>query len=264
MHRPSLYVLSASLLALWAAAPSAAWGPIGHRAVGRIAERYLTPAAAHAVSEILAPERLAYVGTWADEIRTDPAWNKAIDWHWIDAPEGVAIGEGKRNPNGDILEAIERFRGILADPTQPRLERAQALKFLVHFLGDLHQPLHAGTTGDRGGNEILVTWFDKPSNLHAVWDEGMIEQAKLSAIELAEKVDHPTLQEVAAWQAQGPLEWARESHALLPEVYKIGDRRLGWKYQSEHWPTVEQQIAKAGVRLAALLNRCFAPTGPRP
>jgi hypothetical protein len=248
-----------TLAVLTFASPALAWGPTGHRAVGRIAERHLGAEAAREVVALLGPERLAYVGTWADDIRSDPAWAKAESWHWVTIQPGQSYAESQKNPAGDILEAIARFERTLADQSGPRLERQQALKWLVHLVGDLHQPMHVGRGDDRGGNEQLVLWFGEPANLHGVWDSGLISRSELSASELAEKVDAATPEEVKAWQASSPLVWADESRAHLDRAYVMGDRRLSWRYLFDHWPTVERRLAQAGIRLAGLLDRVLGP-----
>src|SRR5260221_2870688 len=161
--------VACSLLAVLAT-PALAWGPLGHRAVGRIAERHLAPETARQVAALLGPERLAYVGTWSDDIRSDPAWAKAESWHWVTIQPGQTYAESKKNPAGDVIEAIARFERILADNAAPRTERQQALKWLVHLVADVHHPLHVGRGDDRGGNEVVVLWFGEPSNLHSVWD----------------------------------------------------------------------------------------------
>ena len=241
------------------ARPSWAWGPTGHRAVGRIAERHLTAETARRVAELLAPEQLAYVTTWPDEIRPEAAWAKAESWHWVDVPDGQSYESAQKNPAGDILEAMARFEGVLADRSAPRAERAQAVKWLAHLVGDLHQPLHVGRGDDDGGNDILVLWFNEPSNLHAVWDGRMIEFSQLSFSELADLANHATPEQVREWQASRPIEWARESQQLRGACYELGDRRLGYRYLHDHWPTVQRRLAQAGVRLAGALNRALAP-----
>lgn len=236
-------------------APALAWGPTGHRATGRIAERHLTPQAARAVADLLAPETLAYSGTWSDEIRSEPDWAKGDPWHWVTIPDGQTYDASARNPAGDVLEAIARFEKVLGDRSAPRAERIQALKWIAHLIGDLHQPLHVGRGDDRGGNEIVVLWFGEPTNLHSVWDSKLIEQSELSFTELAELVDRAPTEQVRDWQRGGPREWATESQGLRDQVYAIGDRRLSFKYVHDQWPTVQRRIAQGGVRLAAILNR---------
>ena len=252
-------IVALSTLLAFLAVPAFPWGPVGHRAIGRIAERHLAAETARQVAALLGPDRLTYVGTWADDIRSDPAWAKAESWHWVTIQPGQTYAESKKNPTGDVIEAIARFERILADPNARRIERQQALKWLVHLVGDMHQPLHVGRGDDRGGNEVMVLWFSEPSNLHSVWDSGLIGRAEVSSIELAEKVDVATPEEVKAWRSSSPLEWAAESSALLDKVYVLGDRRLSWRYIFDHWPTAEKRIAQAGVRLAAILDRALGP-----
>lgn len=232
-----------------------AWGPTGHRATCRVAERHLTPAAARAVADLLGPEALAYVGTWADEIRSESDWAKAESWHWVTVPDGQTYEATAKNPAGDVLEAVSRFQAVLADRNAPRADRAQAVRWLAHLIGDLHQPLHVGRGDDRGGNETVVLWFGEPSNLHSVWDSKLIEQSELSFTELAELVDRASPDQVREWQRGGPREWAAESQELRGTVYAIGDRRLSFKYVHDAWPIVQRRVLQGGLRLAAELNR---------
>ena len=247
--------LCAALVAVLAAAPSWAWGPTGHRVVGRIAERHVAPETAREIAVILGPERLPYVGVWADDVRSDPAWSKAETWHYVTLPAGVTYVASKKNEAGDVLEAIARFERILADRSAPRPERQQALKWLVHFVGDLHQPMHVGQRDDRGGNEVMVLWFGEPSNLHSVWDTGLIDRMELSFTELAEKIDVALPDQARNWQSTTPLAWADESRAASEPGYVLGDRRLSWKYLYEQTPAVERRLLQAGIRLAGLLDR---------
>jgi hypothetical protein len=255
LPRTRLYALASLAVLAASADPALAWGPTGHRTVGRIAERHLTPQAAKAVAELLAPETLTYVATWPDEIRDEPEWSKADDWHWVTVPDGQTYETSAKNAKGDILEAIGRFQKTLGDRGAPRVERVQALKWLAHLVGDLHMPLHVGGGDDRGGNETLVLWFGEPANLHWVWDAKFIEQSQLSFTELAEMLDHASPEEVRAWQRSGPLDWAAESQGLRRQVYTLGDRRLSFKYIHDQWPTVQRRLLQAGIRLASEINR---------
>lgn len=247
------------LAPLLSPAPAAAWGPIGHRVVGRVAEGHLTPAARQAVAELIAPDSLAEVAVWADWIRSDPAWAHAYTWHFISIDDDETLETAERNPAGDVLEAMERFEAILRDREAPIAERRNALRFLVHFVGDVHQPLHVGRRADRGGNEIVVLWLGEAVDLHDVWDWEMIDAQRLSFSEYAEFLDPATPEEVAAWQAAGYRDWIAESFALREQVYEIGDRRLGFEYQFRILPVVEHRLRQAGVRLAGVLNRALAP-----
>jgi hypothetical protein len=252
----------AVLLLLAAPASLLAWGPNGHRIVGRIAANHLTAEAAVAVASLIGPEGLDQASTWPDEIRSDPSWNRATPWHFFDIDDAETLETAVRDPAGDVLEAIGRFSAVLRDPQASRQAKQEALRFLVHFVGDVHQPLHVGRHADHGGNTIQVTWFGAPSNLHSVWDSGLIESEKLSFSELAAFIDHPTLEELRTWQSSAPADWAMESKALRDRVYDIGDGKLGYAYAFKNVPVVERRLLQAGVRLAGLLNSIFAQPGP--
>jgi hypothetical protein len=253
-----------ALVALLLAAPSSlfAWGPNGHRIVGRIAMNHLTDEAALAVACLIGPEGLDQVSTWPDDIRSDPAWKQATPWHFISIDDGESLETTARDPAGDVLEAIQRFTAVLRDPQASRPAKQEALRFLVHFVGDIHQPLHVGRRADRGGNSIKVMWFKEETNLHSVWDSGMIDNERLSFSELAAFIDHPTLQELQGWQSSPPAEWANESKALRDRVYQIGDGKLGYEYAYKNIPAVKRRLLQAGVRLAGLLNSIFAQSEP--
>jgi hypothetical protein len=251
------------LLAVLSAGPAAAWGPNGHRAVGQVADNHLTPEARAALEELMGHESLARGGTWADDIRSDPAWDRASTWHYISIDDHETLETTERNPRGDVLEAMERFEAVLRNPEASREDRVIAVRFLTHFVGDVHQPLHVGRRDDRGGNEIVVLWHGEATNLHSVWDHHMIERHGLSFTELVRFIDHPTPEKVAEWQSTGYRDWVAESFALRNQVYDIGDRRLGYEYSYANFPTVERRILQAGVRLAGLLNSVFS-SSPEP
>lgn len=253
-------VPAAALLAavLTLPSPAAAWGPIGHRVVGRIAEHHLDPGARSAVACLLGSASLAQVATWPDDVRSDPAWKRADPWHYVSIDDGETYETTAKSPGGDVVEAIGRFTAVLRDPAAPREQKAEALRFLVHLVGDIHQPLHVGRRADLGGNKVEVTWFGARSNLHSVWDNGMIEGEKLSFSEMAEFLDHPSAAEVIAWQAGGVLDWTVESFGLRSQVYDLGDGKLSWEYAYRKLPLVRLRLVQAGVRLAGLLNRTFA------
>lgn len=258
--RRAAYPLLAVLLLPALSQPAAAWGPNGHRVVGQIAENHLSEEARAAVRELMGTETLARAGTWADEIRSDPAWDHAGPWHYINVEDDETLETTERSSRGDVLSALERFAAVLRDAEAPRQERVEALRFLVHFVADVHQPLHVGRRGDAGGNGILVLWFDEPTDLHALWDTHLVEYQELSFTELARFLDHPTPQEVTAWQAAGYADWIAESFALRDQVYDLGDRRLGYRYAYRNVPVVERRLLQAGVRLAGLLESLLTAT----
>jgi hypothetical protein len=243
--------------------PAHAWGRTGHRVVGALAERHLSESAARAVRELAGPGGLARIANWPDEIRSDDELGRGKStWHYVTIPDGETYEAVEKDPRGDIIERIRYFQEVLRDRTADRETRWRALAWLTHLVGDIHQPLHVGRGDDRGGNDVLVLWFDEPSNLHAVWDDGMIDHTRLSYTEMVAFLDHATPEEIADWQDSGVLDWARESMALRERVYDVGDRRLGWRYSYEHLPVVERRLLQAGIRLAGLLEAILGE-GPR-
>ena len=243
------------------------WGANGHRIVGQIAENHLSEKAAVAVADLIGPEGLAQVSTWADEIRSDPNWRHAAPWHYITVEDDETYGklpETPKNEDGieNIVDALLYFESVLRSPEAEHLKKAEALKFLVHFVGDIHQPLHVGRSDDRGGNSIEVSWFWQPSNLHRVWDSGIIEQQNLSFSEYVRFIDHAKDQQIAEWQKATYLDWVHESFELRSTVYDFGQQegdeiKLSYGYVFKANPIVKQRLGQSGVRLAGVLNAVF-------
>lgn len=238
-----------------------AWGQTGHRVVGQIAQSHLTEKAQHKVKEILGAETLAQVSTWPDEIKTGTQWKDTIPWHYLSIPKGQTIDKAKRPTEGDVLFAIDKFTNVLKDSKSSKEEKTNALKFLVHFVGDIHQPLHVGRMEDEGGNKIDVKYFFYKANLHKVWDEYLINQEELSFTEYASFIDHASKEEIALWQKSAALDWYKESFEIRNEIYTdiegMKKRELSYPYVSKYIPVVHKRLLQGGVRLAGLLNTLF-------
>ncbi len=245
------------ILALASSLPALAWGPVGHRAVGEIAEDRLSPKARQAVRDLLGAESLAEASLWADEIRSEPRWQVSSPWHYVNIPDGQAYDRTRRDRAGDVIEALERFVAVLRYKASSREDKVAALKFIAHFVGDIHQPLHVGRASDRGGNEINVSWFGEPSNLHRVWDGEVISRMRMSPKSLSKALESRPAAEVDAWRRDSPMTWAQESMALRPLVYGMPGTGLGRAYLRQAGPVVEQRLMQGGVRLAALLDAVF-------
>jgi hypothetical protein len=234
------------------------WGQNGHRAAAQIAANHLTPRAAAAVRQLLGHDTLPMISTWADEVRDTPEYRHTAPWHYVNIPDGGSYGSAPRNPDGDIVTALQDCEKILRDPKAARERKSEALKFYVHFVADIHQPLHAGRREDRGGNEVRVHWFREPTNLHAVWDTHLFEFENLSYTEFAAFVDHATPEQIRQWQSAGYLDWVRESMDLRGYVYEFDPAKpLGYPYAARHVPTVKRRLLQAGIRLAGKLNEIF-------
>lgn len=269
----------------------AAWGRLGHQVVALIAEQQLTPETRAKVAALLAPDGsqdetqdLETASTWADEIaykrpETGP-------WHYVDIPIDEQAYAAERDCRNDacVVAQIDRWRGVLRSPTAAPAERAEALKFLVHFVADIHQPLHAackslppprrlpklaatcGTqpNSDRGGNEIKVRFGDLGINLHQVWDTELLYELRgtVQAVagRLTSEITEPQRQ---AWQTGSAEDWANESHRLAQRVaYGLlpKDKRIviPFRYETEARMTIELQLKRAGLRLARVLNEALA------
>jgi hypothetical protein len=233
------------------------WGQTGHRVIGEVAQAHLNRKAQKAVNKLLEGSSLAAVSTYMDEIKSDDKYDYTHDWHWVTIPSGETYPETEKNPDGDAVEAINRMKKVLADETKTQAERAKALKFLVHLVGDLHQPLHVGNGLDRGGNNVKVKWFGKSSNLHRVWDSEMLRSRDFAYSELSEELlgtlNKKTKEE---WSRGATEDWAHEAMQYREQVYNTGNtERMGYRYTYKNWDLLTQQLAKGGVRLAAILNQ---------
>ncbi len=225
--------------------------------MGQIAEERLSANARQAIRGLLGDESLAEASLWADEVRSEPQWRMSEPWHYVNIPDGQAYDRMRRSRDGDVVEALERFVAVLRYGEASREDKVAALKFIAHFVGDVHQPLHVGRASDRGGNEIRVSWFGKPSNLHRVWDSEVISRLRLSPQSLGRELKSRPADEVEAWRQDGPMTWVEESMALRPLVYNMRGTGLGRAYLREAGPVVEERLLQAGVRLAALLDAIF-------
>lgn len=237
--------------------PTYPWGATGHRAIGHLAEQYLTKKARKNLKAVLGQESLAMVGTWMDEIRSDSTYNYASDWHWVTVPDGMTYEQAEKNPKGDVIMTIERLISELKAKQLSPKQELENLKMLVHLVEDIHQPLHVGREGDQGGNDIKLKWFGGNSNLHRVWDSNMIDDTKLSYTELALSLGKPDKTTVAVWQKASVRDWAKESMSYRNQVYDIGQGNLSYRYGYLYFGIAKQRMLQSGVRLAGILNEIY-------
>jgi hypothetical protein len=233
------------------------WGATGHRVTGYIANKYLNKKAKKAIERILEGQSLAIASTWMDEVRSDSTYNYMSDWHWVTIPDGMTYDESVKNPNGDIIQTLERVIEELKSKKLSPQQEQEYIKILIHLVGDIHQPLHVGRGDDRGGNDIKVMWFRTDSNLHRIWDSDMIDDTRLSYTELAESLLPPSPEELATWQKATVRDWAKESMAYRKQIYDIGNGRLWYEYGYKNMRTVSERLHQAGIRLAGVLNAIY-------
>lgn len=236
------------------------WGSTGHRTVGKIAESHLSKKAKNKINKLLQGQGLAFVSTFGDEIKSDHAYDKFYNWHFVNFPFDSKYEESKKDPKGDIVTGINYCIKVLKDTESSEKDKVFYLKFLVHLIGDLHQPLHVGRAEDKGGNDIKVKWHNKNSNLHRVWDSEMINFWGMSYSELAFNAKPLSKAQVEAIEKGTLMDWTYESQTLAKKVYASAemDEKLSYRYSYEHFEQVRTQLQKSGIRLAKVLNDIFS------
>jgi len=235
------------------------WGFKGHRAIASIAQKHLTSNTAYVVSAYLKGETMSEVATWADENRT----NTTAPWHFLNLPLGLsheqfvkAVSESDNNVYTAILKAEATLKDKNVGPDQ----KNEALKNLIHFVGDAHQPMHISRKEDKGGNTIQLQFDGKGTNLHALWDSKLIDHEGLSETDIAKNYDTATPAQIRQWQSDSPIEWIWESYQISSELYaqvKPGEN-IDDAYYQKYIPVIRKRIDQAGIRLAGELNRLFS------
>ncbi len=261
------------LLCLFAG-PVAAFNSKLHQVVGYIAAASACEATLDAVTELDGERDLAAAGVWADEIRAYAHMDFAKRWHYINVPDEITVAEflsnSRRRRGGDVLYAIDHFAGLLGNASADKLDRAQAYRFLVHFVADVHQPLHVGRSSDQGGNKVVVFAGDRRTNLHSYWDgfelSGSIDDPREYADYLVRRYENGegnTELDVGG----DPIDWAQESKNLRPRIYAFGSKRssgqvtLTPEYREKALYIMNLRVYQAGRRLADVLDGIFCTKG---
>jgi hypothetical protein len=254
----ALVIVSAGLIS---------WGDTGHRAVGLIAQNHLTPKAQAAVKELLGHDGLADVATYADEIKSSMRYT--APWHYVDIPSGYTFEEFSKaiqalpSDKGNVYSLILICERDLTNPVKTRAQKAYALKMLVHFVGDCHQPMHIAHAEDQGGNKIGIKFLGEGGNLHGLWDYMLIDHEHLTYKQMAEKYDTATPVQIKQWQNDQVMKWLYESYVISNELYKEAAENPDFKedYYNDHIELLHLRILKAGIRLAGVLNRIYDTGG---
>lgn len=257
----SVYILIAFVgIFLTANAHNQDWGQTGHRTIGKIAEQYLDKKTKKEIDKILDGQSLALVSTFGDDIKSDKRYRDFNSLHYVNMPFGVKYEDSEKNPSGDLVTGIEKCKSVILDKNASKEDKAFYLKLLVHFIGDLHQPMHVGRAEDKGGNAIQVQWFNNGTNLHSVWDSKMIDSFQMTYTELADNADEVSKEQVKYLQQGTVVDWVNETQKLAIEVYGTaanGDK-LSYDYMYENFGLTRSQLQKGGIRLAKVLNDLFS------
>jgi len=239
------------------------WGEIGHRTVGEIAQNYLSNKAKKALSNLIGNQSLALQSTYADEIRPLKDYAYTAPWHYVNLKEGLnydqfsALLKSSEMPN--IYQSINTCIADLKDASKTKEQQDFALKFLIHLVGDIHQPMHTGHSEDAGGNGVKVKFMRKENNLHALWDSGLINYTGMTYTELAKTCNMYSKDEVKAFQKDDITLWAFESYKISNQLYAEANNNTDYDYNyyAKHENILKQRLAQAGIRLAGILNEIY-------
>ena len=241
-----------------------AWGPEGHMIVAEIAEKRLTPKAKAAVADLLRGQTFADVSNWADSIKGQAEWVQSKPWHFVDIPDGQTYETTEHTADGDTITAITAMVKDLQSPSTDYTTKQNALKFIIHLVGDIHQPLHVGRPSDRGGNSTKVIFEGRSTNLHAFWDSGIISKENMDyqtyARRLGEQSFMGNTYDLPAFSFS---QIVTESMAARPAVYKfksLGSAEpivLDQSYITRNLALMNSRLLTGGKRLAELLNTIY-------
>ena len=243
---------------------SSAWGVLGHRIVGQIADSYLTKKAKLEIQKILGFESIAIASNWPDFIKSDPAYKYLATWHYVNLNSGLSFDQVNNFFMADTAtDAYTKINFIVKELKTNRLLNIEAkqlyVRLLIHIIGDVHQPMHLGRPDDRGGNAVKVKWFSEETNLHSVWDSNLIEFQQLSYTEYATAINHTTLAQRKTWQQQTLTQWLFDTYTVTEKIYveTKADQRLDYAYNFKFIAPLNDQLLKAGVHLAGVFNDIF-------
>lgn len=238
-----------------------AWGAKGHDIVARVAENNVSKRTLRKVEAVLGGHSMVYVANWMDNASHTEEYAYTKTWHYVNVePEEGSYYNSEKEAKGDVVVAID---GIVANlksgELTPEQERAQ-LMMLIHLVGDMHCPMHAGHKSDRGGNGTKVKYFGSQKKLHTVWDSDIIESAhRWSHSEWQEQIDRVGRKQKRAMAQGRPVDWIEECVTLAADVYarSTTGENLSYDYVAYYAPVVEEQLLKAGLRLAYILEDIY-------
>ncbi len=246
------------LFALTISYKSSGWGQTGHRVIGLIAEYHLSKKAKKNIRNILQGQSLAMASNFMDEIKSESKYDYLSPWHYCTIPDGKTYEEAGTPDEGDIIYALELFINELDSKEFSIEDEAFTLKCLIHLVADIHQPLHVGNGTDRGGNDTEVEYFWRNSNLHRVWDTGIIDAKNLSYTEYTDWIHHTDKQLIETWSQSGIIDWAYESMSYRNQVYDLpDDHKISYEYNYNNIDLVNLRLLQAGIRLARILNDIY-------
>ncbi len=240
------------------------WGHKGHKVIALIARDHIDPRAMPGMDALLQGQKMEDVASWADDVaHDDPQYHYTAPWHFLDMRSGLNYAQFKQavlsqhQPN--LYTSILKNKNDLANKQLPIEKRQEALKFLIHLVGDAHQPMHVSREEDKGGNAIELTFDGRNTNLHALWDSGLLDRDRKSNEKTVRDCDNATPEDVRKWQQDDPMTWLWESYQVSSKLYtEVGNgNSLNDQYYKQHIGIMQRRIDQAGIRLAGIINAIF-------
>lgn len=241
-----------------------AWSQTGHRIIGEIANQYISNKTKRAIKEILGNESIAIASNWADFVKSEPTMKEYDAWHYINFKSGLSFIDFNAYLQADTaVDAYTKINFLITELKKEDLDadkKKMYLRFLIHLVGDIHQPLHVGRPEDLGGNRVRIIWFKDSTNLHSVWDGALIDHQKLSYTEYANSINYVTNEQKLQWQKQSLAEVFYDSYTLCEKVYAgitTSYQKLDYRYNYQYIDSLNNQLLKGGIRLAGILDSIF-------
>lgn len=235
-----------------------AWGMTGHRVIGKLAEMNISQKAKNHINKVLDNTSIAMVANWGDFIKSDSALAYTAVWHYKDIPSGLSREEFDKQAltkdDGEVVYQVLR----LIKELKSHPNNAMDLKLLIHLVGDMHQPLHIGHPEDKGGNMIKIRWMGRETNLHSLWDSGLIDMQQLSYREYADYLFRTHKFALPAFHPSMVLDWAWGTYEAAQIVYNsVPDLKNPFYYDYKYRALLENRLAVAGDHLAIVLNYLY-------
>lgn len=264
------FIMIISIIMMFDATTAFGWGSKGHDIVAAIAEQHLTPKAKRKINKLLDGKSITYFSSWMDNIQNSPYWEDGYyltkTWHYANVDKGLTYDTMQKNPAGDVVTGLEKLTDEMMNNYDSLTDsmRVDYLKMIVHMVGDLHCPMHAGRLSDRGGNGTKVMWFRNETNLHSVWDSRMIESARTwSYSEWCEQLDIKDRKYRKSISDGSYEDWFDETVEEAARIYEYVEASeeivpvLSYQFVYDFSPLLEEQLLNAGYRLAYVLNTIF-------
>ena len=236
------------------------WGQKGHDVVAYVAEQNISCRVARKVAKVLEGHSLVYYANWMDNASHTPEYAHTSTWHYANVDEGYTYQTMPKNEKGDVVQAVMQLTEQLKKGGMTPQEESVALRMLIHLVGDLHCPMHAGHKSDLGGNLVEVLYFGKPQKLHSIWDSALVESAhNWGYTEWQREIDRQSRKEDKKLQQGSVEEWFSETVELSKGVYKDMPEgaKISYDEVAKYAPLIEQQLLKGGLRLARLLEEIY-------